>query len=638
MNTTPVKHAGAIVFVIALSSFLATLNETILNVALNPLMNSFSIDYSAVQWVVTLNMLVIAIMIPLAGFLNRILPTRTLVIGSLLVTLIGSIVGACAPTYPMLLVARIIQAAGTGITMPVTMALTLTIAPKNKLGTYMGIVSVLTTLGPSFGPIAAGFTLALTDDWHVLFVLFGALVLVCLIGAIIFIPNASELDHPHLDMPSVLEITFALVGIMYGITALFGGNAALGGTCFVVGCAALLLFIRRQKTIPTPLIDLRPFSQGGFRLGCLMMSMAFMTTFSMNIILPLFLQGAMGKSAFAAALILLPATLFSAVASPLGGKIFDHFGIRVLVPLAFGLIAVGTCCMAHIDAYTSTLIITLIFIPVVIGTGLGTSPSQSFALSRLSHEMRNHGVTIVSTCLQIAGCIGSSMFVGIMSALENYHAAQGVEGLLAQSMAFDGTCYVVFALGICGFALAVYTGFKVTHQAPGYTEPEDILIPQGGSAFSLGSILGSDHWSVPQSASVFEALDVMAEHHTGGIPILDASEHIVGFLTDGDIIRYLAGGDPRSSGNSLMYAWWRNSSQIEKDLIDLQQVGVMELASKSVISMDTHTGVEDLIRVLSDVRVKRIPITQDNRYIGVLHRYDLLAYLRSIARREPTSV
>lgn len=635
MGTPTVKHVGAIVFIIALSSFLATLNETILNVALNPLMNSFSIDYSTVQWVVTLNMLVIAIMIPLAGFLNRILPTRTLVIGSLSITLIGTIIGALAPSYPLLLVARIIQAAGTGITMPVTMALTLAIAPKNKLGTYMGIVSVLTTLGPSFGPIAAGFTLAVTDDWHTLFILFGVLVLICLIGAIIFIPNASELDHPHLDMLSVVEVTIALVGIMYGITALFGGDAGIGVVCLVVGCIALILFVHRQKTIQNPLIDLRPFSQGGFRLGCLMMSMAFMTTFSMNIILPLFLQGAMGKTAFAAALILLPATLFSAVASPLGGRIFDRFGIRILVPLAFLLIVVGTFSMAQIDAMTSTIAITLIFIPIVIGTGLGTSPSQSFALSRLSHETRNHGVTIVSTCLQIAGCIGSSMFVGIMSALENYHMGQGTESLVAQSMAFDGTCYVVFALGICGVLLAIYTGVKVTHKTPGYTEPEDILIPQGGSAFSLDAILGSDHWSVPQSASIFEALSVMAEHHTGGIPILDTHEHIVGFLTDGDIIRYLAGGDPRSSGNSLMYAWWRNSTQIEKDLADLQSVNVMQLASKNVISMDAHTGVEDLIKALSDVRVKRIPITQDDRYIGVLHRYDLLTYLRDIAQKTP---
>lgn len=472
------RHAGAILFVIAFSSFLATFNETILNVALNPLMAAFSVDSPTVQWTVTLNMLVIAVVIPIAGFLQRRLQTRTLVIGSLAVTLAGCAMGALATSFPMLLASRVVQAAGTGVTMPVTMALTLVIAPRNRLGTYMGIVSMLTTLGPSVGPIASGFVLAGTDDWHMLFVLLGALVLVCLVAAVVFVPNVAEPDRARLDFPSVALVTVALVGTMYGITELFHGGGAVGATSLVAGIAAFAGFAARQGRIADPLVDLSPFARGGFLVGVLMMMLAFMSTFAMNIVIPLYLQGALGESAFGAALVLLPATIFSAICSPIGGRIFDRFGVKALVPAAFILIMAGSFALGHIDLGTGTMLITLIFIPVVIGTAIGTSPSQSFALSRLAGPERPHGVTIVAVALQIAGCIGSSAFVGIMSAAENAGLAAGLRAFAAQTAAFDVTCSVVCAVGAVGLVLALVAGAKVSRRTPGWIEPDDRPAPR----------------------------------------------------------------------------------------------------------------------------------------------------------------
>lgn len=626
------KNTPAILCVIAFSSFLATLNETILNVALDPLMKSFAIDYGSVQWVVTLNMLVIAVMIPVAGYLSRILPTRTLVIGSLAVTLAGSVLGAFATSFPLLLVARAVQAAGTGVTMPVTMALTLIIAPKHKLGTYMGIVSVMTTLGPSFGPITAGFALGATDDWHVLFCLFGGLTALVLAGAVAFIPNATELERARLDVPSVVGVSIALVGVMYGITALFGGQTAVGAASLIVGCVALGLFVRRQRRIDNPLVDLRPFAKGGFRIGCAMLSLAFMTTFSMNIVIPLFLQGAMAQSAFSAALILLPATIFSTVASPLGGRIYDRFGVRVLLPLAFVLIICGTLALAQVDAATSTLFITLVFIPVVIGTGIGVSPSQSFALSRLEQGLSTHGVTIVSVCLQIAGCIGSSMFVGIMSAVEGQAAADGAGAAAAQAVAFDTTCYAMCAIGVVGLCLALYAGRKVAARTEGHTEPT--ATPDDGTQpMRVADLLGPDRVSVPADASAFDALQAMATHRTGGLALLNEDDTVAGFMTDGDVMRYLAGGDPASIGNSQMYAWWRTSNQTKEDLEDLRQVKAIALGTQRALTVDAGADIDALIRLLSDVRIKRVPVTRKGHYLGTLHRSDLVAYLVESAQK-----
>ncbi len=635
------QHTGLILFVIAFSSFLATLNETILNVALNPLMVDFGIDYTTVQWVVTLNMLVIAVTIPVAGFLNRRMSTRVLVIGSLGVTLAGSIVGAVASSFPVLLAARIVQAAGIGVTMPVTMALTLAVAPRNKLGSYMGIVSVATVLGPSAGPIASGFVISATGDWHALFVLMSILIVCCMIPAIAFVPDASEHENPQFDILSVGLIGLALVGIMYGITTLFSGVIVMSVASLAIGVVALVLFVRRQRSLAEPLIDLSPFAVGGFRLGTLMMTMAFMCTFSMNIVIPLYLQGSLGQGALDAALILLPATILGALCAPFGGRVFDRRGIDVLLPVAFALIMLGTFMVSHLGERFEVWMLTLAFIPCVIGTNIAVSPAQSFALSRLGHRARNFGVTVVAIALQIGGCVGSSLFVGIMSAAEAQQVANGAALLSAQTAAFDMTVMTVFFVALVGGGIAILTVRKVKAKVPGYVLPEELAVDAGfaddgahaegatGEAPQKGllRLLGEDRQSLPRGASAFDAAIAMAQLRTGGLPLVDEQNQLIGFITDGDIMRYLSGTDPDNLADVQMFAWWHDASSLDNDLQALHDVPAMDLATKDVVSIDAGESIDALIRTLSRVRLKRVPVTLEGKYVGILHRYDLMAYL-----------
>ena len=627
------RRARSILFVIALSSFIATFNETILNVALNPLMESFDVDSSAIQWVITLYMLVVAVMIPLAGLMYRRIPTRALVISSLVIMLGGTILGALAPNFAVLLAARVIQAIGTGITMPVTMALTLVIAPKNKLGTYMGIVSVMTTLGPSFGPVAAGFVLGIAGDWHMLFFLFGIVVAICLVCAILFVPNAAELDQPKIDIVSTVGVSLTLIGIMYGITTLFNGVFLVGFVSLAIGCVAGVLFVRRQRSIDNPVIDLSPFASGGFRAGILCMALAFMASFSMNIVIPLFLQGALATSAFIAALVLLPATLCSTIVSPLAGRVYDRRGINPLLIFSFALIIIGTFALAHLGTSADHLLITLLFVPVVIGTGIGVGPSQSFALSRLEKEKRNHGVTIVAVTLQIAGCIGSSLFVGIMGAIETWQVSLGADAISAQAYAFDITCFATCALGAIGLLLALYTVRKEAVGTSDFVLPAKPTRPAGDTSV-LSQIMGPDNNSIPVTASAFDALVAMADNHTGGMPIVNTRNRVVGFITDGDVMRYLAGGAPNAIGNAQMYAWWRESGRLESDLEELKEIDAMEIAEKRIISIDIDDEIDVLVRKFADVRIKKVPVTREGSFIGTLNRSDLLLYLVKTSRGE----
>ena len=103
MTARPIRNTGAILFVIAFSSLLATFNETFLNVALTPIMSDFSVDANTVQWVATAYMLCAAIMVPVTGFLYKRVPTKRLMAVALCFLLLGSVLGVFAPSFPALL-------------------------------------------------------------------------------------------------------------------------------------------------------------------------------------------------------------------------------------------------------------------------------------------------------------------------------------------------------------------------------------------------------------------------------------------------------------------------------------------------------------------------------------------------------
>ena len=433
------KH---VLFVAAFAAFLATFNETYLNVAFTPIMNYFTVDVGTVQWLATAYMLGAAVMVPVSAFLYRSIKTRTLFLTSVGLLILGSVVAAAAPCFAVLLIGRIIQSLGTGMLIPVGMNITLEAAPRERLGTYMGIMGAMTTLGPSSSVILAGVILSFFD-WRIMLLVFAGLALLCFISAAFILGNIAELTHPKLDILSTILISFALIGVLYGIST---GNIYLSVITAIIGIICLVFFIRRQNRIENPLIDLRPLSIRPFAVGVIINMISLIVIFAMNIVLPIYLQSAAGVSAFEASLTLFPAILMSCVMSPIAGKIYDRHGPGILLPLGFACIAVFTASLAAFISTGSLLLFALLYVPVICGSALIIGPIQSFALSRLSYEMNPHGVIVMSTGFQIAGCIGSSLFAGIYA----------IGSLSAAETGFSYAALLACIFAIAGFCLALY--------------------------------------------------------------------------------------------------------------------------------------------------------------------------------------
>ena len=620
------RKPATILMVAAFAAFLATFNETFLNVGFAPIMESLSVDVNTVQWLATAYMLGAAVMVPVSAFAYRSFPTRQLFCATTALLVIGSIVGGLAPNFTVLLIGRIIQALGTGMLIPIGMNITLEVAPREKLGTYMGIMGAMTTLGPSSSVILAGVILAFFD-WSMLLWVFAGLSFLCFLAGAIILRDIAHLTHPRLDAASVALIAIALIGILYGISTIFSGDIAFAIASMIVGAIVLVFFVRRQGKLTEPLIDLRPLKIPPFAVGVVVNMLSLITIFAMNIIVPTFMQSALGTPPLVASLILFPAILCSCVASPLAGRIYDKRGPGVLLPLGFACIAVFSVLTAVFIASANPILLALIYIPVICGSALIIGPVQSFALSKLAPEMNPHGVTVMSTGFQIAGCIGSSVFVGVYAAVGTSQAMAGVGALQALTDGMVAAGVLVGIVAAVGFFLALW--IRSNAKKPVQVAPQAAEGAWGGEAVAqlgtLASIMKTDVYTLPVDSTVLDAMKMFAQYGISGVPVVDNDREVVGFISDGDVMSVLADQVPAFK-SAWSFIVERGNDDFDRTLRDTMQMNIGELARKRVISVDINDDLGEVTRVLSENHLKKAPVLEGNKMVGIINRSNITNY------------
>ncbi|MBO5118601.1 CBS domain-containing protein [Methanocorpusculum sp.] len=144
---------------------------------------------------------------------------------------------------------------------------------------------------------------------------------------------------------------------------------------------------------------------------------------------------------------------------------------------------------------------------------------------------------------------------------------------------------------------------------------------------TLASMMKKDVYSVPESASVLDAVRCMVEHKSSGIPVLSADGRAAGFISDGDVIRYMADVNADAPVAS-MYPLWKNKELLDAKLAGLSQIPIMQLATEKVVSVKLTAGVAEVFTLLSDKRIKKVPVEDDTgKVVGVLSRSDVLRAL-----------
>lgn len=287
--------------------------------------------------------------------------------------------------------------------------------------------------------------------WNVPIWVFGGLALLVLIAGAALLHNVADLGRPRLDALSLLLISVGLIGILYGVSTVFEGSVLVASVTFIVGLLAMIALAVRQRRIDNPLLNLSPFGNRAFVLGVFMTMLGLFFVFAMNVVIPLFLQADKGLSPLGASLTLAPGILLSVAMGPVAGRLFDRHGGRVMIPLGYLIMAAFVLLTGIAAGTDSVMWFGILYAPAVLGTALVIGPAQTFALAQLERATTPHGVTVVSTSFQIAGCVGTSLGVGVFSALARTSATDGSGSTL---LGFQGSVALVIATSLVGIVLS----------------------------------------------------------------------------------------------------------------------------------------------------------------------------------------
>ena len=438
-----------IVFIVAAAILSAA--QSVVTTGISGIMADFNITSTTAQWIYSSFLLVLGVMIPLSAFFTRRFKVKTILLAALSLFLIGSLIAYMAPNIETLILARVIQAVGSGILLPITQIVLFKVIPEEKWQIYMGLFGFIIGIAPAIAPTAGGLIIDYVG-WRSIFLIFAAAIAVLILIASVVVKLEFETGHYPLDVSSLILCVLACVGIMLGFSNIAENGFDLIWVILpiVIGVISLVLFVKRQFGIETPLVDLHALKNKYFFFGTLFSALLYFTMCGLNVIIPLFVQRVAFHSATVAGLVLLPATLVMIVFNFVGPVMANKFGVRKVLILSCIFTIVGYLLMMtyKVDSSIEYMIVTQII--RAVGAGLGLMPAVTWTIAVVSGDVED-ATAINNTVRQIIGAIGSAVAVVLMAIFAGGNVARNA----ASVAAFGQTSLVMAILAVVSLVIVI---------------------------------------------------------------------------------------------------------------------------------------------------------------------------------------
>ena len=426
-------HVYALFAIVVLATALGSLTQTVMNSMLEGVDADFGVTAAVGQWLTTAYMLVLGVTVPAVTWLSQRMPMRALVLTALGVFVVGAAVSGAAPCFEVLLGGRVLQAVAAGITLPVLQSIAMTRFPAGQNATAMGIAGIAMGFAPNIGPLIGG---ALVDSlgWRSFYVILLGILAVLVLATVLLVPRSpAPARDARLDAPSLVLSTLGFGGLLLGFSEASSLGAAhpVVWASVAVGAACLALFVRRQRRVDDPLIDLRIFDSRRFRASFVAQNLLFASFMGITLIVPLFVQNLQGGTALEAGIVFIPATVAALLFNPLAGFLSDRVGVRRVTMAAAVLLAAGSLAMAFMDAGTPLWLMTLMQTVRGIGVSSLIGPFASWGLSKLPREVVMDGSAFFATARQACASLGTAAMVFLVTAAPSLGVAAAVGYQLA---------------------------------------------------------------------------------------------------------------------------------------------------------------------------------------------------------------
>ena len=483
------KNYLLIIIAISLATFMASLDGTIVNIALPTISESFSLSSSTVSWVATIYLLVMAGCVLIFGKISDVIGYKRVFLTGFVIFTLGSFTCGVLPdltgSFSTLVGSRAFQGIGGAMITAIAPAMVTAFIPMDMKGKAMGIIMTLAALGTAIGPTMGGF-LTQYLSWHwIFFINIPIGILAVVLGARV-IPH--QFPGPYdgkFDRTGAALIFIGLALLLFGVSE--GSNIGWTSPVIIGSLVASVLvlgaFVRQELRAENPVLELRLFMQKNFLFINLILFLVFFSFSGISYLLPFYLQYVTGYSVSDAGLVLTSLSIAMMVAGIIAGMLYNRVGGRVLSIIAAAVLLVGYFLITHLRVDTTTGFVVLCLICIGFGLGLLITPVSNMVMT--TAPRRYQGMVSSLTSLErfapmtIGIALYNIAFVQGMAAIAAHYdvAKSAPAGIQMKVLAagFDLAFLVSFLIGIVILILALLVRYEMH---PDYLESgsEEVLV------------------------------------------------------------------------------------------------------------------------------------------------------------------
>ncbi len=467
-------------------SFFSTLASSTINIALPVLQRDFNTDLNTIQWVMTGFMLAMGTIAPVTGYFGERFSYKRLYVFSLAGFTLASVFCALSNTVATLIAFRTLQGVFCGVIVPSAMAVIYQVIPREKQAVAIGIWSASAMLAPAIGPTLSGWILEHVS-WHWIFWMNLPIGIIAIIMVQLFMPYYRMKVPKSFDGIGFITVIASSASILIALSQgrAWGWTSAGTLSLLIGGFAVLGLFLWRELTAKSPLLNLRVFRSGRYTMALVITCILNISLYSGMMMTPVFLQNIQGVSPMDAGLILLPSSLAMAISMPFVGKLYSKVGPRVLTIIGLSMVALGSLPLSWLSVNTPHSYLLWCMVVRSLGIGLTMMPASNYGMEQIPKELSGHASSINNWTRSAFGSFAIAIFTAIMSSRSATHAQELAAGGLRDKVQIQMSAVTmgvddVYLIATCIAAAAIPVAFFIRKHKKGPSAPVEqvVLEPQ----------------------------------------------------------------------------------------------------------------------------------------------------------------
>lgn len=406
-----------------LSTFMAVLDTSIVNVGLPAIMRAFDAQIQSVEWIVTGYLLSMCVMLPSAGWLSDKYGYKKMFLIGMAVFTVGSLMCSISNSLNLLIISRILEGFGSGIIQPIALAVVIREFDSKQRGLALGLWAVSAAASVSMGPYLGGILVS-SYSWNALFMVNVPIGIVTIGLAILIMKESCQDSLGKFDFIGFILIGLGLpiLVVALALVGQYGWGSWIVISMILLAASMVWLFIRRSLKIESPLIDLKIFKNRNFAIATIALLFFGIGLYSGNYLLPLYLEHTLSYSAMAAGAVFLPVGLIQGALAPTTGILGRFTGNRILIFAGLLIFVSYFVVSAFFDATTPHYLIMISLYLRGLGIGLAFTPLNTIGVSGLQNSDMASASGVSNTVKQVSGSIGIAVFTALLSSRVAHHA------------------------------------------------------------------------------------------------------------------------------------------------------------------------------------------------------------------------